>query len=102
MDTVVVGVAGVVALLYSARKVVEPGLVYTQRFRQPAALHKVAEEQGQAVPRRGISKPKDVKSPAVLSILQQQGTSVQPAEMYVCNPATCTCLHRHMIGARYR
>ena len=67
---VVVGSGRVVAFVHLLQEVAQLGLIKSQGLQHAGLLDQMEEEQGEGVPGRLLSQAKDVKLPAVLSILQ--------------------------------
>ena len=67
---VVIGVCWIIARFYFLQEADELGLIHLQQLHHAALLHEVECQHGQSSPRGGLGKPKDVKLPVVLCILQ--------------------------------
>ena len=64
-----VGISTVIARLNLLQEMTQLVLIHLVLLDHARLLHEVGHEQGQTVPRAGLSKPKDVKLPVALCIL---------------------------------
>ena len=69
---VVVGVAGVVALLNFTQKAAQLALIQGEVLDVAGLLEEVEGQQGQCIARRRLSQPENVKLPRPLSTLPHQ------------------------------